>query len=164
MQAYTKLLVTDLKSLLRYDPETGKFYWLKDTRSKGKAGHEAGSTNERGYVVIGVHGRRIYAHVVAWLFEKGEYPLNLDHINGNRTDNRIVNLRSVTTQENTWNTIKHKYNTSGTLGVCWNKLEQKWKAYIMHNGKNLHLGYFCSLEAAVAARKAKEVELGRIPP
>jgi hypothetical protein len=85
---------------------------------------------------------------------------DVDHINGDRQDNRICNLRNVTRSENCMNSSISKRNKSGVLGVCWTSRERKWLAQIQHNGKNIHIGSFDVLEDAKAARLNKEKELG----
>jgi hypothetical protein len=91
------------------------------------------------------------------LYVYGEWPkLNIDHINRNPSDNRLVNLRDVTQKQNRQNASKRSDNTSGYPGVYWFKRDSKWVANIKHDYKLIHLGLFESLEEAVAARKAAE--------
>jgi len=80
--------------------------------------------------------------------------------NGNRSDNRIENLRKVTTQENRKNAALYTNNTSGVTGVYFNRRLNKWCAQIKHNGKTHHLGSFKKFEKAVEARKIEENKLG----
>lgn len=91
-------------------------------------------------------------HRVAWYFHYGVWPARfVDHINGNRSDNRIVNLRLATPSENLQNRGKPKNNTSGFKGVSWNRPRQKWQATIRYNGRNKNLGGFATREEAAAA-------------
>jgi hypothetical protein len=86
---------------------------------------------------------------------KGE---NVHHINGDKTDNRIANLREATPQENQYNVGVRKDNSTGVAGVSWHKQVQRYRAYIMADGKPTHLGLFDTLEAAAAARAEAEIE------
>jgi len=110
-----------LKELLHYNPETGIFVW-KISVSNIKAGSTAGYEMSAGYSEIGIKNKRYYVHHLAWLYMYGEFPKgDIYHINHNRSDNRISNLRTVTRQENTRNASKSAINTSGVTGVSWNK-------------------------------------------
>ena len=86
------------------------------------------------------------------------YDLVVDHINGNKLDNRRCNLRICTQHHNSMNHSVRKNNTSGVTGVTWYKGRNKWHASIMINGKNKHLGYFNTLEEATEARKQAEID------
>lgn len=146
-----------LRSVLDYDPETGVFTWKVRTSTKVKIGDITGSLDGRGYLQIGVCSRLHKAHRLAWLYVYGEWPkLSIDHINRNRADNRISNLRDVTSKQNNQNAGKRSDNKSGHPGVYWYKPYNKWRAQIKHNQKKIHLGYFTTIEDAVSARKAAE--------
>ena len=146
-----------LRSVLHYDPATGIFTWKVGTSPRVKVGNLAGCPDGDGYLQITVLSRIYRAHRLACLYTYGEWPTGqIDHINRNRSDNRICNLREVSNKQNGQNASKRSDNTSGHPGVCWNKRASKWLARIMHNRKNINLGYFENLEDAVAARKAAE--------
>lgn len=146
-----------LRSILHYSPETGIFTRKVSTSNRVKVGDVAGSQDGHGYLNIRVCSRKYQAHRLAWLYVYGEWPEDqLDHINRNRSDNRIANLREVTNKQNHQNRSKPSNNTSGHPGVSWYKQNSKWVAHIMHNYKLIHLGYFTDVEEAVAARKAAE--------
>lgn len=146
-----------LRSILDYDPETGIFTWKVSTSNSVKAGGITGCPNGLGYLRIKVLSRAYRAHRLAWLHHFGEWPKDqLDHINRNRSDNRIANLREVTNKQNHQNKSKPSNNTSGHPGVSWHRRISKWIAKITHNQKQIHLGYFSILEDAIAARKAAE--------
>ncbi len=146
-----------LRSVLHYDQETGIFTWKVRTSASVKAGDVAGCPGVNGYLRIRVQSRQYKAHRLAWLYVYGVWPKDqIDHINRNRSDNRISNLREATNKQNQQNTGKQSNNTSGHPGVSWYKQSSKWVARIRHNQKLIHLGYFENLEDAIAARKAAE--------
>ena len=152
-------MTTDLQELsewLAYSPETGEFTWLK-TSGKGYAGRIAGTRHAKGYITISVRGRMMLAHRVAWLFVNGKWPSQqIDHVNGDKADNRIANLREATNAQNHCNRGPQKNNTSGVKGVYWFKPNRQWKAQIQVGGKQITLGYFHEFDAAVRCRKEAE--------
>ena len=146
-----------LRSILSYDPETGIFTRKVRTSTRVKVGDVAGSADGIGYLRIRLQSRKYKAHRLAWLYTYGEWPKDqIDHINRNRSDNRIANLREVTNKQNGQNRSKPSSNTSGYQGVHWNKQSSKWQVKIKHNCKDIHLGYFAYLEEAISTRKAAE--------
>jgi hypothetical protein len=153
----TELTQERLKELLSYDPNTGVFTWLV---SKGcvKANSVSGTKRKDGYIQIRTNKKLYLSHRLAWLYVYGELPENdLDHINEIKDDNRIVNLRLATDQENMQNVSSPRIdNTSGLRGVHWYKARQKWQSQIMVNKKRIHLGLFNTVkEAYEAYLKAK---------
>lgn len=156
-----------LKSLLHYDPTTGNFTWLVKRRGSKGLGSVAGSVNThhisgKRYVFIHTCGKQWRAHRLAWLFMKGEEcPSEIDHINGDGTDNRWCNLRQADSTENSRNQRRRNTNAySNVMGVRWYKPSKKWVASIHHNGKNVHLGLFEDFSLAVEARKIAEKKYG----
>ena len=148
-----------LRSILHYDPATGIFTRKIGSANQVKVGDATGSQNGKGYLNIKLQSRPFQAHRLAWLYVYGEWPEDqLDHINRNRSDNRISNLREVTNKQNHQNASKRSDNTSGHPGVSWYKQRSEWRAQITHNYKHIHLGYFNTIEEAVAARKAGELK------
>ena len=144
-----------LKELFIYDPESGIFARRIATGRHGrhKVGTKAGTSQNYGYVVIHVDGRRYVAHRLAWMYMYGEWPsTDLDHINNVKNDNRIANLRLATRKQNMQNVLSHKHNTSGFKGVSWHMPRSKWRAYIFCNYRQIHLGLFDTKEDAAAAR------------
>ena len=155
--ARPELTAEYLRSILHYDPETGIFTWKVRTSNRVKVGDVAGSPDDLGYLLISIQNRNYKAHRLAWLYVYGEWPKDqIDHINRDRADNRIENLREVTNKQNQQNTSKSSRNTSGHTGVRWHKQNSRWQARIMHNQKEIYLGCFTDIEDAVAARKAGE--------
>lgn len=138
---------------LHYDPETGFCYWKNRT---GKQRHlndkPAGSQQKSGYLHIVLDGKYYYVHRIAWLLATGIWPdRNIDHINGNKADNRWCNLRLANQSQNVANSKKSKANTSGFKGVIWSKQHKSWLAQIMIRRKHIHLGSYATPEAASKA-------------
>lgn len=151
------LELVELRKLLRYEPETGKFYWLKTLSNSACAGKEAGTgKNSHGYHQIQINKKQYKVARLAWFYTHGVWPDQIDHINGNRSDNRIFNLRSVNKTTNTRNQRKpHSNNKLGIQGVT-KKSHNKFYAEIKVNGKKIHLGSFNSAnEASIAYQEAK---------
>lgn len=146
-----------LKKLLIYEQDTGIFKWLISPSYAVKAGDMAGYVScHRGkrYIKIRYKGSNYFAHRLAWLYVYGKSPDNvIDHIDGNGTNNKINNLRSVTIFENCKNLKKYSNNSSGVTGVSWHKKSGKWSAQIRIKGRDIYLGLFDSIPEAAMARK-----------
>jgi len=137
---------------LNYDKTTGIFTWVKNGTRGVKAGDVAGTKLRQGYIMLSIAGKKILAHRVAWLFANGEFAQgNIDHINRNKSDNRISNLRLASPEQNAQNRLKNSKNTSGYKGVTWHKRDKKWQSAITVKGKVIHLGYFANAEDAYLA-------------
>lgn len=140
-----KIKVTQeiLKDFVIYNPETGVFsYKPKIEKGSWKLKH-GGTCTDRGYIVVKVHGKDYLAHRLAWLYVHGEWPEEeIDHINGIKDDNRIVNLREANRIQQMSNLKKSKANTSGYKGVSWSSNARGWQAEIKHNNKWYYLGTF----------------------
>ena len=150
------LTVDLLNELFEYGKETGKLYW-KVTRQRGNVGDEVGCDNGRGYLVTRINNKNYKVHRVIFLMHKGYLPKTLDHVNGDRADNRIENLRAVTRSQNQHNRKLNKNNTSGYKGVSFDARLKLWKASICLEGKRIHLGSYKTLEEADSVvRKARE--------
>lgn len=151
----------ELKSQLHYCPDTGIFTRLVANSRRVKVGDIAGCLNDRGYIAIKVDSKLYKAHRLAWLYITGNWPENyIDHINGVKNDNRIGNLRDVTSSENNQNQRKScANNKSGLLGVSWYKAMNKWNAQIELDGKRTHLGYFTDKHEAHNAYLTKKREI-----
>lgn len=143
---------------LEYDSESGVFTNKASRTSNTVIGAVATCKAGNGYLGIHLEGRQYHAHRVAWLWHYGRWPDGvIDHINGDRSDNRIRNLRDVSIALNGQNRFgPQKNNKSGFLGVMWNKAAQKYAARIRYNGKFAHLGFFDDpVEASKAYMAAK---------
>lgn len=151
----TSLSQSELSSQLSYNPETGVFTSIH--------GSKVGYLSKDGYIQITLSdGSQRKAHRLAWLYMNGEFPNGiLDHIDGDRTNNKWDNLREVTYSQNSMNSRFRKNNTSGYKGVSFDKRYRKYEAYIWKQNKKKNLGYFDSPEDAHAAYvKASEVMHG----
>lgn len=149
-----------LNKYFSYNPEEGIFT-RKTSYNSFRKGDISGSVDSQGYIIISIKGERIKAHRAAMIMTHGKSPDIVDHINGVKSDNRINNLRAVSSRQSSRNTSKSKRNSSGRVGVYWNKRGSKWQARICgNNGQRIQIGYFkCKLEA-VAARIRAEKDLG----
>jgi hypothetical protein len=155
-----ELTVDLLNHLFEYDKETGNLIWKIKPSSRGhhvKAGDIAGTLKSHGYLCVGINYNSYRAHRLIFLMHKGYLPKTIDHINGDKLDNRIENLRAATVGQNQHNRKTNANNTSGYKGVGWNKALKKWTARITLERKTINLGYFANVEeAAEVVRKARE--------
>ena len=143
-----------IKSILDYDPTSGEFRWIN-------SGKKAGCTHKSsGYRHIKINSVTYQAHRIAWCYMNCDTPMSIDHINGDKSDNRIENLRVVTDSENQKNQKKYRTNNSGFTGVHWHSFSNKWRADITVNRKKKTIGYFDCKQDAIAARKIASVENG----
>jgi hypothetical protein len=168
-----------LRKLLRCDPDTGRLFWLprtpdmfnQDKRcpknscgiwNSRYAGTEALTARKgRGYPHGCVLGHYLGAHRVLWALHYGTWPVGeLDHINGDPADNRIVNLREVTRKVNARNTKRMSTNTSGIAGINWRENRGKWQVRISDDSGPTYVGMFVCWAKAVAARREATVRLG----
>lgn len=148
-----------LKAIVLYDKNTGIFTSLVSS-TRRKFGDILGTPTSNGYLACMVEGKIYKLHRLAWLYEYAEWPKgDIDHRDGNKTNNRIENLRICDKKQNAHNQKRaHFDNKSGYLGVTWHKQAKKWMAQININGKQKTLGLFnCKIEAHEAYLKAKEI-------
>lgn len=148
-----------LCELFVYLRDSGDFIRRIPTGRNGchRAGERAGTIQNHGYVVITADNQRYMAHRLAWFYVHGVWPAgDLDHINQDKSDNRISNLRVATRKQNMQNVSRHKRNTSGYKGVAWHSQRNKWRAYIVDEYRQIYLGLFDTKEAAAAARLKAE--------
>lgn len=173
----SSFLASAIKSSISYEPETGQLIWLERSAetfrsSQGRsaeacaaafnaqfAGRPALSClSSHGYLHGNFLGKRIYAHQAAWFLHTGCWPeLVIDHINGEKTDNRSSNLREVEQRINLRNAARWSHNRSGITGVSPSgRLRKPWQAAIQVNGRHYHLGNYSTEAEAIAARRAAE--------
>lgn len=165
------LTTHDLLMLIEYQPDTGHFFWKArpvnffpddramrswNTRYEGK---KAGTINKRGYIHINLMGKMHYAHRLAFYICMGYMPQFVDHINQNKSDNRIANLREATESQNQSNKSLQRNSSTGIKGVSTHpKGNKTWRARIQSKGKQVTLGYFKTKEEAEAAYQAASVK------
>ncbi len=141
----------ELRRAFSYDPCSGQIF--------SSSGRKVGSKLPVGYIYITAKERKILAHRLAWFLHYGDWPHGqVDHINRNRTDNTLSNLRLASPAENAQNTGLKRSNTSGFPGVVRTK-DGKWYAQIRAGGKRLWLGYFDEKELAATAYAVARNEL-----
>ena len=152
-----------LHEIFHYDPENGLFSRKKRTGPTTNVGDIVGTDKGNGYLMMCIKSRLYLSHRIAWFYVYGEMPpLNIDHINGNRSDNRICNLRLANQSQNTANSKLSKANNSGFKGVTWRKDIKKWGSQLTFNYKHISLGCFeTKEEAAEAYKKAANQYFGK---
>lgn len=165
--------INKLREMLRYDAETGRLFWKVRplssfaTEHAGKVwnahfgGAEAGSPHCDGYRHIEIGKRKFLTHRVIWALVHGVWPEGcIDHIDHNRMNNKISNLRVVTRSQNNRNSSLRADNTSGAVGVRWHKSSKKWEARVSISGRLRYLGLFTKFDDAVSARKLADQGIG----
>jgi len=146
-----------LKTRLRYEPETGHFYWVK-SKATWRNGSKAGCYNSGGgYVLITLDGDKYLGHRLAWFYLHGVWPTEIDHANRIRNDNRIANLRLCSRSENLMNQPDRKRKFNLPRGVY--KANNKYQARIHCQGEFIYLGLFKTPKLADEAYKKKRIEL-----
>ncbi|WP_395451154.1 HNH endonuclease signature motif containing protein [Aminobacter sp. UC22_36] len=166
-----------LREMFAFDEEAGHLIWRERpsdhfaTAAAGKiwnsryAGTVAGVIGAKGYRRIKFAGKTWSAHRLIWIYINGQIPdgLQVDHINGNRSDNCLDNLRLVTNAENSRNQSMPRNNTSGVMGVVWHRRARKWQAQVKITGQTKYLGLFDTIEAASSACAKAEIAFGFHP-
>lgn len=148
----TQVSIAELRETFEQDPLTGRIR----NRTTGATDCDGGP----GYRQIRCFGAARYSHRIAFALAHGRWPkATIDHINGNRKDNRLANLREASRSENQCNRGRQKNNTSGVAGVHYHRASGKWQAYIAKAGRQKHLGLFPTREEAAAARVKEQSRL-----
>lgn len=168
----------NIRKIMSYDKDTGlcsylarDLSWFKDTKYRDAASNmkiwnlknadkNIGYVSENGYIRFMLFKRNYILHRLIWLYMTGEWPDQVDHINGIRSDNRWENLRNVTKADNNRNQKRRKDNSSGFTGVYKDVMNGKWISKINVNNKCIHLGRFSSKQEAVNARIDAEFKFG----
>ncbi len=145
----------ELKKFLHYNQETGIFTRLIGV-NQFMAGEPVGNDDGHGYLRTSIKGNRYSCHRLAWFYVHGIWPNKIDHINHIKTDNRIINLRSVSHGENAKNLSLYANNTSGVNGVHWCVKDKKWKAQLGYKQKVTYLGSYDDKFEAICARKSAD--------
>lgn len=141
-----------LKSLLKYEPDTGVWTWLMTRNHRSRAGSRAGTIHRNGYRIIEIDGRSYRSSRLAYLYMTGNHSAELiDHIDHKKDNDAWVNLRQASHNQNQYNQKMRVDNTSGVKGVRWEKQAGKWRADIKFQGKSMYLGLFTTLESAAEA-------------
>ena len=150
--------IEQLREHFHYDPATGILF-SRTNRRNVHAGDVVGCRDRQGYIITTLFKRPLKAHRIAWALPHGAWPAGLiDHINGDKSDNRLENLRCVSNAENKQNIGKPANNTSGYMGVSFHKKSGRWAANIKVMGKSHYLGLHdrpCAAHAAYQAAKAE---------
>lgn len=142
-----------LRELLDYEPETGHFRWRVYRNSKCKPGTLAGYKMKQGYWCIEINGVAYLAHRLAWLHTTGAWPEELvDHINGDKADNRWCNLREASERQNAWHRPREGVHR------LKGRHSKPFASAISPNGKRIHLGTFNTAEEARAAYLAATIK------
>lgn len=155
MMENNELTQSVLKDLLDYNPETGIFVWIKNTSFKVMKGRDAGCIDTIGYRIIRIDGKNYKAHRLAFLYVYGRWPVyQIDHADGSKSNNAIVNLRECNDSQNHANLKISKVNKTGFKGVHKEKGSTKWRARIKKDGKAISLGSYSTKEEAADAYAA----------
>jgi hypothetical protein len=142
-----------LKELLFYDSGTGLFVRNTSPSNNVKIGDIAGSKQKNGYYMISVDGKKYYSHRLAWLYMFGKFPDKfIDHINQDKSDNRISNLRNVTKSLNSINTPVRSHSQIGYKNIQLDKRDNMYSVVFVRNKKTNYLGRFSNIEEAIAKR------------
>lgn len=148
-----------LKSILHYDKDTGVFTWLVKTSTKTIIGSVAGTLDSKGQRQIRINKTRYLAHRLAWLYMYNELPVRINHINHIGDDNGLSNLQVLDQAQR--NMKQYKTNTSGTTGIYWDELQQRWVVTFGIGGKKRKfVGTFRTLDDANVALQAALKEYG----
>ncbi len=161
-----------VRECFSYNEEAGKLSWLHRPRHHFNsdatykifiskcADKIAGWVASDGYSNVRINGKAYRSHRIIWLVHYGEWPKFIDHINGDISDNRLLNLRNVSQLQNSHNSSRPSTNTTGYVGVAKVSKGNGYRAQIMCNGESIHLGRFATIEEAVDARIQAQIRLG----
>ena len=144
----------NFKEIFEY--KDGNLYWKETIASRAKKGNKAGSLYDTGYLMVGIKGKYYANHRIIFMMHNEYLPIEVDHIDGNKLNNKIENLRPATVSQNACNRKLIKTNTSGIKNVSWSKTRNKWVVKIDYNGNKNYIGAFDNLELAdLVAQEAR---------
>lgn len=146
-----------LKRKFDYNETTGELFRKTTGRSCGAIFKKE---NGKKYKKIMINYKNHLFHRIVWLYVYGNFPVTIDHIDGNGLNNKLSNLRNVSLSENAKNARLHKSNKSGVCGVSFNKQRRKWCSLIYNNGVKHELGFFNDFFEAICSRKSAEIKYG----
>ena len=150
-----------VRELFDYHPD-GYLVWKIKPAIRTSIGDKAGSLNSQGYIQISYKAKKHKAHRLILMWHGIELGAEVYHIDGNKQNNKIENLRSVTKNQNQWNSKTRKDNRSGIKGVRWHKRDCKWTVTLRVNNKAHHFGYYDDLELAeLVAHEARDLYHGK---
>ena len=145
--------VERVRELLDYNPDTGVLRW-KMSRGQARAGDVAGCITNKGYRYVAIDGKFYRSARLAWLLSYGVWPTReVDHMDRDRSNDALVNLRLASSEQNKWNSSLRYDNKSGCRGVHHVVSRGVWRAQIVVNYKTINLGEFRDKEHAAAARR-----------
>jgi hypothetical protein len=154
------LTASHARRMLRYDRKNGALYWRVKRSERAPIGSRAGAGDIGGHRHVQINRNLYKEHRLAWLIVYGKWPREIDHINGNKSDNRLCNLRVATRSQNNINRVRPpRNNTSGVRGVSYSRVYKKYEVYIGYNNKRIKLGFFKRKSDAMLARRKAEKEI-----
>lgn len=140
-----------------FDYKDGELYWKIKPSKPVTIGDMAGCQDANGYKKVRINGKMYGNHRIIFAMHNGYFPKQIDHIDRNKNNNKIKNLRDATYAQNQWNTTKNSRNTSGYKNVLWRKDKKKWTCRFKVNGKHIMRGSFnTAKEANLYAEKLRE--------
>lgn len=140
----------------------GNLYWKETIATRAKKNNKAGSLYDTGYLMVGIKGQYYAIHRIIFMMHNGYLPTEVDHIDGNKLNNCIENLRAASISQNAHNRKISATNTSGVKNISWSKARQKWIVNVFANGKQNYIGGFDNIELAdLVAQEARNKYHGK---
>jgi hypothetical protein len=153
-------MITQIDVLKNFDYKNGNLYW-KSVKKGIVYGQLAGDVKKNGYRYIVLNKKRYLAHRLIFLFHYGYLPEFIDHIDNNKTNNQIENLRQATKNQNAQNKKMSKTNKSGVKGVSWHNKANKWQSEVVVNGQWFYCGLHKTIESATKSVQLKRTQLSQ---
>lgn len=152
-------MISHKYALSLFDYRDGALYWRVRKSLKTSIGDSVGWFPGSGYGRVRIDGKGYYVHRIIFLYHHGRMPKEIDHIDGNKSNNKIENLRECTKSQNQYNRKLDASNTSGIKGVYWHINSKKWIARINNRGKHIYLGCFNDIEVAEQVVRIERLRL-----